>query len=39
MDRISWKSICSLALAAMVCLLAAPASAGITHNITNDLTH
>jgi hypothetical protein len=39
MDRISWKSTSCLALAAMVCLMAAPASAGITHNITNDLTH
>ena len=37
MDRISWKSTSRLALAAMVCLLAAPASAGITYNITNDL--
>jgi hypothetical protein len=39
MDRISWKSTSRLALAAIVCLLAAPASAGITYNITNDLTH
>ena len=35
MDRISWKSFFGLALAAMVCLLAAPASAGITYNVTN----
>ncbi len=39
MDRISWKSTSCLALAAMVCLLAAPASAGITYNVTNDLGH
>ena len=39
MDRISWKSTSGLALAAMVCLLAAPASAGIVYNVTNDLTH
>ena len=39
MDRISWKSTFGLALAAMVCLLAAPASAGIVYNVTNDLTH
>ena len=37
MDRISWKSTSRLALAAMVCLMAAPASAGITYNVTNDL--
>jgi len=37
MDRISWKSTSGLALAAMVCLLSAPASAGITYNVTNDL--
>jgi len=37
MDRISWKSTFGLALAAMVCLLAAPASAGITYSVTNDL--
>jgi hypothetical protein len=35
MDRISWKSTFGLALAAMVCLMAAPASAGITYNVTN----
>jgi len=39
MDRISWKSTSGLALAAMVCLLAAPASAGIVYNVTNDLGH
>ncbi len=39
MDRISWKSTFGLALAAMVCLMAAPASAGIVYNVTNDLTH
>lgn len=39
MDRISWKSTFGLALAAMVCLMAAPASAGIIYNVTNDLTH
>ena len=39
MDRISWKSTSGFALAAMVCLLAAPASAGITYNVTNDLGH
>jgi len=39
MDRISWKSTSCLALAAMVCLLAAPASAGIVYNVTNDLGH
>jgi hypothetical protein len=37
MDRISWKSTFGLALAAMVCLFAAPTSAGITYNVTNDL--
>jgi len=37
MDRISWKSTFGLTLAAMVCLLAAPASAGIVYNVTNDL--
>jgi len=37
MDRISWKSTFWLPLAAMVCLFAAPASAGITYNVTNDL--
>ena len=37
MDRISWKSTSRLALAAMVCLMAAPASAGITYYVTNDL--
>ena len=37
MDRISWKSTSGLALAAMVCLMAAPASAGIVYNVTNDL--
>jgi len=35
MDRISWKSTSGFALAAMVCLLAAPASAGIVYNVTN----
>jgi hypothetical protein len=35
MDRISWKSTSRLALAAMVCLLAAPASAGIVYTMTN----
>jgi hypothetical protein len=35
MDRISWKSTSGLALAAMVCLLAAPASAGIVYTMTN----
>ena len=35
MDRISWKSTSCLALAAMVCLLAAPASAGIVYTMTN----
>jgi len=35
MDRISWKSTSGLALAAMVCLMAAPASAGIVYNVTN----
>jgi hypothetical protein len=39
MDRIFWKSTSGLALAAMVCLLAAPASAGITYNVTNDTGH
>ena len=39
MDRSSWKSTFGLALAAMVCLMAAPASAGITYNVTNDLGH
>ena len=39
MDRISWKSTFGLALAAMVCLLATPASAGITYNVTNDTGH
>ena len=39
MDRISWKSTFGLALAAMVCLMAAPASAGITYNVTNDTAH
>ena len=39
MDRISWKSTFGLALAAMVCLMAAPASAGIVYNVTNDLGH
>ena len=39
MDRISWKSTFGLALAAMVCLMAAPASAGITYFVTNDLGH
>ena len=35
MDRISWKSTFGLALAAVVCLLAAPASAGIVYTMTN----
>lgn len=35
MDRISWKSTFGLALAAMVCLMAAPASAGIVYTMTN----
>jgi len=35
MDRISWKSTFGLTLAAMVWLMAAPASAGITYNVTN----
>ena len=35
MDRISWKSTSGLALAAMVCLMAAPASAGIVYTMTN----
>ena len=39
MDRISWKSTFGLALAAMVYLMAAPASAGITYNVTNDTAH
>jgi hypothetical protein len=40
MNRISWKSTSGLALAAMVCLMAAPASAvPITYNVTNDLGH
>jgi hypothetical protein len=39
MDRISWKSTFGLALAAMACLMAAPASAGITYNVTNDTAH
>ena len=37
MDGISWKSTSWLPLAAMVCLFAARASAGITYNVTNDL--
>ena len=39
MDRISWKSTSGLALAAMVCLMAAPASAEMIYNVTNDLGH
>jgi len=39
MNRISWKSTSGLALAAMVCLMAAPASAGIIYNVTNDSAH
>jgi len=39
MNRISWKSTSGLALAAMVCLMAAPASAEIVYNVTNDLGH
>jgi hypothetical protein len=35
MNRISWKSTSGLALAAMVCLMAAPASAEIVYNVTN----
>ena len=35
MDRISWKSTSGFALAAVVCLLAAPASAGIVYTMTN----
>ncbi len=39
MDRISRKSTFGLALAAMVCLMTAPASAGIRYNVTNDTAH
>ena len=35
MNRISWKSTSGLALAAMVYLMAAPASAEIVYNVTN----
>ena len=39
MDRNASKLTFGLALAAMVWLMAAPASAGITYNVTNDTAH